>query len=978
MIFSYDSKKSQLSIFFIIGIILLISTLLIIIIVRKGDVVPVTPIDDITLDSNTIITHVESCIMTTRSVIKQITKNAGELDITHPLLYHGKTYNYWCRYSENRGCENRVFSKVKLENELNLRLKPIIDNCIDFSNYEAAGYSISKGILNINTAIGPNDLMVYVDLPLNFKKGEFEYEHSQFSHRFTISVGRMFEIANMILNEEIINGHFDKDEWMKQSGAEFIINKNRPYPDITYHLSRIDTVTNEWLELNFAIQGKDTVSNPSKIYNENPSGWCKEGDLCFFNPVNSLCDGLISTSKPNDCKDFSQDFFPNCIDDCKDCGIHQHGDEWCEYDSPPGAGMDFPGSRHYKMSCIDGQILTEPCRDYRDELCTESENKAICRPNRWKTCTQQQNKNSCEDLSQRDCMWADTVMNDFSKPERYGGNERNYCVPQVPPGLFKGSFANSEVCQLANEWMDCYGLTCPFVWSETSMIQCSRLGDCGQGYNIGGKISNSSFFTTDLLENSDGPNIDLLLGPEFIGRNYYSLNLPPYNYVSENYGSDIFNCDDCTYDDFLVRIEEYFDYINSLDIDDLILEYMLNGEIELTTRHFTFCLPFMAMEKGNCGSCYDPYKPCTQYKCENLGNDCVYYVDGEGYGRCRSEQSTSDSPVILVDTLNIDGYNSNIALYAANIHGKSLATDIPPFSPFTIRFNTTKPSKCSTYPLPLMDSNLPIPFFNSLFSDSNKGYNTSHEIVVYALPPEYFNLMLEGITEYHEVLNMLTITGFDDTIDEIMNELIDNLDDLSDIPGVSSSDIDSFIDELEDMKNYYSSDIRPMIQQIISEFNNFFTDYLYSMTIGEVYQFIRCSDINGNINEDDVFIKYKVGIDNNPPSVLSGPVIIDDVADNSYINMEVIMNEPSECRADVTMIDNPFQDMNYEMDCRMNFINVENGYKCNVTIPKSDAHCYDDGRGIIRFRCRDKIYLTDISQSNINTVSFTSYFNQNC
>jgi hypothetical protein len=974
------TKKSQISIFYILGIVLLISVSSAIVILNRSSIVETVSIDNTKYDSFSMISLVEGCIISTRPTIKEITRNAGELVISRPpLMYDGVKYNYWCTYSSDQGCKNRVFSKLKLEQELNLRLKPVIDTCINFSNYEDAGYSIFKGISSVETAVSSDEIMVYLTLPLTITRGDSVIEHSEFSYKFSIYVGRMFEVANMILNEEIMNNHFDKDDWMKTHGAEFIIEKYRPYPDIVYSLTRIDPITQEWLELNFAIQGVDTTSNPTKIFREIPLGWCKEGDLCFFNPESHLCDGNFFGSMPDNCKNVSSELYPICEgSECKSCGPHQHGDEWCEFEGPTGEGRDFPGTRHYKISCINGMILTEPCRDYRDELCTSIGNEAICRPNRWKTCTQQQTKISCEDTSKRDCMWAEVVKNDFSKPDRYGGNARTYCVPQVPPGFMKGSSAAFDVCRLPNEWMDCIGVKCPFVWSETSMIQCSRMGDCGKGYNIGGGLSNFSFLTTDVLDNPNGPSINLLLGPEHIGRSHYTLSLPPLNYVTETYTSDVFSCTDCTIDHIIVRIEEYIDYLMSLSVSRLIRQYIFEGKISIKTRHFTYCMPFMTQDMGDCGLCHDPFKPCTKYRCENLGSNCVFFVNPYGYGTCISHTSTADQPIIYLNTMEVDGYTSGVDIFASTIFGISLDDEIPPFSPFVLRFETSKPARCSVTPLPMMDFDIPVAMHASLFSSSQEGYNTSHEMILYALPPEYFDMIIDGITEYHQALNMLQIDYIDQEIDKLIEELTEIANDLSNVPGVGSDDIDSFVAELEEFRTYYNTEIRPVTEENLNSFNEFLTAYLYSISVNEVYQFIRCSDANGNLNQDDIFIKYAVGIDNEPPYTLFPPEIHNDVAHNPFINLEVYMNEASECRADVGFGDKIYEEMPHEMDCSMNLFAPQRGYKCTIDIPKTSAYCYGTGEGVLRFRCRDQIYLTNITESNINQVSFFKTFSHNC
>ncbi|MEK6890618.1 MAG: hypothetical protein AABX03_00610, partial [Nanoarchaeota archaeon] len=58
----------------------------------------------------------------------------------------------------------------------------------------------------------------------------------------------------------------------------------------------------------------------------------------------------------------------NCRDGFK---IKQNGESWCLYDGIVGNGRDVVGSRHFRQLCVNGEIKTEPCADYRKEICVK-------------------------------------------------------------------------------------------------------------------------------------------------------------------------------------------------------------------------------------------------------------------------------------------------------------------------------------------------------------------------------------------------------------------------------------------------------------------------------------------------------------------------------------------------------------------------------------------------------------------------------
>ena len=52
--------------------------------------------------------------------------------------------------------------------------------------------------------------------------------------------------------------------------------------------------------------------------------------------------------------------------------FRNNGESWCIYEGPTGAFLDRPGSRHYKHACLNGEEIAESCRDFREEVCLQS------------------------------------------------------------------------------------------------------------------------------------------------------------------------------------------------------------------------------------------------------------------------------------------------------------------------------------------------------------------------------------------------------------------------------------------------------------------------------------------------------------------------------------------------------------------------------------------------------------------------------
>ncbi len=171
--------------------------------------------------------------------------------------------------------------------------------------------------------------------------------------------------------------------------------------------------------------------------------------------------------------------------------------------------VDLPGSRHYKRSCFDGEIRTEPCQEGRSGICTQKTQSAngytsaSCRLNAWTMCLKA-NMGEAEDLNKceenADCFLKHVGINSF---------EFDMCVAKYPPGLYElgdsGLDANS-ICSYASQkctyvekkglsgWkciMNCGCKTQAFTESMNNL--CSSLGDCGGKINLNGDFTHDGY-----------------------------------------------------------------------------------------------------------------------------------------------------------------------------------------------------------------------------------------------------------------------------------------------------------------------------------------------------------------------------------------------------------------------------------------------------------------------------------------------------
>ncbi|RMD65865.1 hypothetical protein D6817_05295, partial [Candidatus Pacearchaeota archaeon] len=101
--------------------------------------------------------------------------------------------------------------------------------------------------------------------------------------------------------------------------------------------------------------------------------------------------------------------------------------------------------------CVNGVIVTEPCSDFKQEVCVENTQQtaagpfteAACRVNRWRDCTMQKTAQACLNTDQRDCIWLPgiqyTLINTAGAQGALGGVAGAY--PGAYPGGYLGAGA---------------------------------------------------------------------------------------------------------------------------------------------------------------------------------------------------------------------------------------------------------------------------------------------------------------------------------------------------------------------------------------------------------------------------------------------------------------------------------------------------------------------------------------------------------
>ncbi len=227
------------------------------------------------------------------------------------------------------------------------------------------------------------------------------------------------------------------------------------------------------------------IKDPECVVGGVPSNSCGNCDLIEGTICKEYDSSLINVNSPDYgdyvCADMG------CYYDTDGDGdeeYYQHGEAWCaesegvfyhiqvdpntlEFMSDNflkqlenQSNYNLPGGRYYKLMCFDGEVIVEPCKDYRNEICMEylwGENEdfkgAECISNLWRDCLSITNQDSCES-EPRFCKWIEGYRFDGTNvrtSDELKSDEQGSCVPLYSPGFdfWAPESTGSEICALA-------------------------------------------------------------------------------------------------------------------------------------------------------------------------------------------------------------------------------------------------------------------------------------------------------------------------------------------------------------------------------------------------------------------------------------------------------------------------------------------------------------------------------------------------
>lgn len=987
------NKKSQLTIYIILGIILVIGAILAFYFIAIKKEAPTKPELEklISLDPKPINQYVKACIShVSRPLIDRIARQGGTFELNNYRIYEKIKYNYFCIQDGVTGCANQMITKESMQNELSDAVVKGLLMCIDLDAFKKQGFSIETKAPSVKISINPENIFIELKYPLALARGGSSLTISDFSETISSDLGKTYDLAAKIAYEETTKEFFDQNDWMTKHGGEIEIEQHKPYPDIVYNLIKYNPATKEKLRFAFAINSLLKVNligypEPPK----NLKGFCKTKDKnCYSNVDEAKCKeskGTWSSAKPDDseCTSLSSYSSQICFGGkCLDCAGKKHSESWCVYDGITSPGFAEVGSRHFLQSCMNGKIFTTECADYREELCTQNSTfgitKAACRVNRWHDCSQQTTAGDCLNLSIRDCYWADWLFKSYPWKCLYNNFQDRKCLPYVPPGFVHWQGSSQEVCAMANEQFDCDEDSCPQMWSDSAAAYCMFQGDCGAKYNFAGAYTKGGYSNTD----KDGFR-DYVKDYSTNAGDYFVLTLPLNTTTRINLTGHEFYYPAGTEQEIRKTQQRWVRSCSKPKITDELIYY----NVMQTSR----CYPWAVPKSGDCSKCSESdIRPCSEYRCRSISKNCRFRYDEFGIAQCYEVAPETIKPkleikriallkneTIISDIVKKEGidwraFESNYAYDLKpeedndfGIKGYEVKDKINPYSMAAVTIDSSKPVKCKT-------SFSPAQNYDSLPRGVEYLFNRTIVLLKFPSPQN----MKKKIKAEYGLLTPLQIFS-NKTYEQQIDQILDEYRDL----GFEINE--SMLEQAKNLTMGVMSSLEPIMSVIKENYQKI----MIELESGKVSSFILCRDEFDN--EFKTYVKFNVENDNSPPKLIKQEPKNNEIIPGNSLNIDLWLDEPAECRWHNEK-DFDFNSPLGIMSCATDDIEAdENGlFECLASIPASEpkidiyVKCKDlpseEKRYAIRFNPAQELNLSGSSMpefiklmppNNINVMS---------
>lgn len=207
-----NDKKGQVTIFIILGIVI-VGGIFFVIILGDREVEVVAPIDLGPRDS--VVSCIEDAV---EDSVVMIMENGGEIVASQSILYDNDTWNYLCYQADYyQGCYNiHPMLEMQIEREIEIDVGVDVQTCFNIMEDEFVdrGFSVDIGTLNYSVDLLPGFIRVNLkrDVDISGESGALSFD--DFGFEVQSPIYDLVRVARDIVNSESQFCYFEYNGYM--------------------------------------------------------------------------------------------------------------------------------------------------------------------------------------------------------------------------------------------------------------------------------------------------------------------------------------------------------------------------------------------------------------------------------------------------------------------------------------------------------------------------------------------------------------------------------------------------------------------------------------------------------------------------------------------------------------------------------------------------------------------------------------------
>jgi len=199
------SKRSQVTIFIILGLILVVVIALLFLLIKKPDVG--------LADEENPQAYIESCTNdAVEEAVEILLKNGGDLEPKGSVMYNGKELTYLC-YNKNyyKPCINQRPMLIEhIENEITSYIQPRVSNCFQTLRTELEPrYNVEMDSMELTTELQTKQVVIDIKRDFKITRGDDVRSFTEFKVNLINPIYDLAKIAMEISNQEAHYCNFD-------------------------------------------------------------------------------------------------------------------------------------------------------------------------------------------------------------------------------------------------------------------------------------------------------------------------------------------------------------------------------------------------------------------------------------------------------------------------------------------------------------------------------------------------------------------------------------------------------------------------------------------------------------------------------------------------------------------------------------------------------------------------------------------------